>query len=254
VSCLHLTLWRLALLLDHLVLFVDDLPTAIARFESHGFTVTPGGTNGPTHNALIVFSDGTYIELISLQSSRIRFLMRLIGRIGVFALRGQFKKDLQTRLLRWMSGPEGLIDLCFRGADLTTIGQTSPLKGTHLTDPVKFKRHRPDGVVVEWTLRGSQDSRQPFYIQDSTPIEYRIPTGSARVHKNGAQRLLEVHTSHAIEVSASNVTIKKDPALPAGSMSLIIVSEQDVTDHIDDDSLSNSNIKLVSSTSTLIGM
>ena len=68
--------WRLALLLDHLVLFVDDLPAAITRFES-GFTVTPGGTNGSTHNALIVFSNDTYIELIALQTSKAKFLMKI---------------------------------------------------------------------------------------------------------------------------------------------------------------------------------
>ena len=109
------------MVLDHLVLFVDDLTTAAARFESKGFTVTPGGTNGPTHNALIVFSNDTYIELIALQSSRARLMMRALRHVGVLALRQWFKRDLQSRLLDWMSGPQGVIDLCFRGTELNEI-------------------------------------------------------------------------------------------------------------------------------------
>ena len=147
--------WRLPLLLDHLVLFVDDLKTAVTHFESRGFTVTPGGTNGPTHNALIVFSNDTYIELIALQSSRTRLIMRSLRAVGVLALRRWLKHDLRTRLLNWMSGPQGLVDLCFRGAELHEIAPSSPLSGIGLTDPVQFKRIRPDGLVIKWTLRGA---------------------------------------------------------------------------------------------------
>ena len=172
-----------------------------------------------------------------------------MGRLGVFSLRGRLKSDLQTRLLRWMSGPEGLIDLCFRGADLTAIDGSSPLGGIPLTDPVKFKRHRPDGVVVEWVLRGSKDPRQPFYIQDLTPIEYRIPTGAARIHQNGAQGISSVHTSDEIEVSVSNAMLEYDENLPAGSLNLVISSELNDTDRTDGDAFYNANIKLVSEAS-----
>ena len=182
------------MLLDHLVLFVDNLKTATTQFESKGFTVTPGGTNGPTHNALIVFSNDTYIELIALQSSRIRLLMQSLRRAGVLAVRRWLKRDLQTRLLDWMSGPEGLIDLCLRGAELNDVSISSPLFDIGLTAPVQLKRHRPDGLVVEWTLRGANNRRQPFFVQDATPIVYRIPTGDARIHPNGALRIYEVRT------------------------------------------------------------
>ena len=53
--------------LDHIVIAVADLDTAIADFRSLGFTVQPGGRHpGRTsHNALIVFADGAYFELIA---------------------------------------------------------------------------------------------------------------------------------------------------------------------------------------------
>ena len=236
--------WRLLLLLDHLVLFVDDLTTAIARFESKGFTVTPGGTNGPTHNALIVFSNDTYIELIALHSSRARFIMRSLRRVGALTLRRWLKRDLQTRLLDWMSGPQGLIDLCFRGIELTEITNSSPLSGMVLTDPVQFKRHRPDGLVVQWTLRGANKRRQPFFIQDATPIDYRIPAGDVRIHPNGALGISEVRTGELIEPSVSNVRIIHDPTLQPGSMSVSIVSELDATDHVHGSQFFNADIHL----------
>ena len=233
------------MLLDHLVLFVDDITTAITRFESKGFTVTPGGTNGPTHNALIVFSNDTYIELIALQSSRTRLMMRSLRRIGVLALRKWLKRDLQTRLLDWMSGPQGLIDLCFRGTELTEITNSSPLSGIGLTDPIQFKRHRPDGLIVQWTLRGANNRRQPFFIQDATPIDYRIPTGDVRVHQNGALGISEVHTAELIKPSVSNVRIRHDPALQPGLMSVTIVNELDVTDRVHGPDFFNADIHLL---------
>ena len=214
------------MLLDHLVLFVDDLTTATSQFESRGFTVTPGGTNGPTHNALIVFSNDTYIELIALQSPRTRLMMRVLRRFGVIDLRSWLKRDLRTRLFDWMSGPQGFIDLCFRGAELSEINASSPLCGIGLTEPVQFKRHRPDGLVVQWTLRGANKRRQPFFIQDATPIDYRIPTGDARIHRNGALGISEVRTGELIEPSVSNVRITHDPTLQSGSMSVTIVYDR----------------------------
>ena len=235
--------------LDHLVLFVDDLTTAITRFESKGFTVTPGGTNGPTHNALIVFSNDTYIELIALQSSRARLMMRSLRRVGVLALRRWLKRDLQTRLLDWMSGPQGLIDLCFRGSALNEISRSSPLSRIDLTDPVQFKRHRPDGLVVQWTLRGANKRRQPFFIQDTTPTDYRIPVGDVRIHPNGALGISEVRTGELIEPSVSNVRMTHDPALQPGSMSVTIFNEYGIIDHIHGPEFFNADIHLLPSPS-----
>ena len=58
-----MTDWRL----DHVVIAVRDLAGASADFRSLGFTVVRGGTHpgGWTHNALIAFSDGSYLELLA---------------------------------------------------------------------------------------------------------------------------------------------------------------------------------------------
>ena len=170
--------------------------------------------------------------------------MRVLRRFGVLGLRRWFKPDLQTRLLDWMSGPQGLIDLCFRGAELIEIDASSPLCDICLTEPLQFKRHRPDEMVVEWTLRGANDPRQPFFIQDATPLDFRIPTGDARIHPNGALRISEVRTGALIEPSVSNVRMNHDPALQPGSMSVTIVNELEVIDHIQGPNFFNTDIHL----------
>ena len=57
----------MTLALDHLVIAVSDLPRAIADYTALGFTVLEGGRHPgrPTHNALVVFEDGSYLEPVS---------------------------------------------------------------------------------------------------------------------------------------------------------------------------------------------
>ena len=57
----------MSLQLDHLVILVRDLESAIADYTALGFTVQRGGTHadGATHNALVGFADGSYLELIA---------------------------------------------------------------------------------------------------------------------------------------------------------------------------------------------
>jgi hypothetical protein len=51
---------------DHFVVVVADLETAIRNYTTAGFTVVRGGRhNIGTHNALIAFADGSYLELIA---------------------------------------------------------------------------------------------------------------------------------------------------------------------------------------------
>ena len=52
---------------DHAVIAVHDLERATKEFTDAGFIVIPGGRHDeiPTRNALIVFEDGGYLELLA---------------------------------------------------------------------------------------------------------------------------------------------------------------------------------------------
>ncbi|HLX04168.1 MAG TPA: VOC family protein [Candidatus Binatus sp.] len=52
--------------IDHVVIVVQELESAVASYSRAGFTVVRGGKHPiGTHNALIAFADGSYFELIA---------------------------------------------------------------------------------------------------------------------------------------------------------------------------------------------
>lgn len=195
------------MLLDHVVLFVDDLDDAVNIFSSYGFTVTPGGINGPTQNALIAFENETYIELIGLQKRTTRQFFKFMRRSGLLRLRGLVKTDLNNRLFGWFSKPQGFRDICFRATSIEEVSRECQAKGIALTPIIPFNRHRPDGITVSWYLAGAVDDAEPFFIEDKTPIHLRIPDGAARVHDNGALGITEVETKVPLSFSVANASL-----------------------------------------------
>ena len=195
------------MLLDHVVLFVDDLDDAVNIFSSYGFTVTPGGINGPTHNALIAFENETYIELIALQKRITRQLFKFMHRSGLLRLRSLVKTDLNNRLFGWFSKRQGFRDICFRATSLEEVSRECQARGIPLTPIIPFNRHRPDGITVSWYLAGAVNDAEPFFIEDKTPIHLRIPDGAARIHDNGALGITEVETEVPLSFSVANASI-----------------------------------------------
>ena len=55
--------------LDHVVYVARDLAAAVEDHRRRGFTVTAGGEHagGVTHNALVCFADGSYLELVAFR-------------------------------------------------------------------------------------------------------------------------------------------------------------------------------------------
>lgn len=151
--------------IDHIVIAVPDLDTAIKNYEHLGFTVVPGGKHPVgTHNGLIALADGSYIELIAF-----------------------YRENPQHRWWDALQKGGGLVDFCMQTDDLT--GDTAKLRsaGVQIDDPVPWSRTRPDGYQLKWLLslaRGEHRGVAPFLIQDETPREERVPRETS--HRNGA--------------------------------------------------------------------
>ena len=64
--------------LDHAVAIVPSLKQAERSFERLGFRLIRGGHGGPVHNALILFGDGTCIELTTNRLSVARPVYRAL--------------------------------------------------------------------------------------------------------------------------------------------------------------------------------
>ncbi|OGK96264.1 MAG: hypothetical protein A3E31_17650 [Candidatus Rokubacteria bacterium RIFCSPHIGHO2_12_FULL_73_22] len=150
--------------IDHLVVVVPDLAAAAKSYAALGFSVVPGGRHPVgTHNQLIAFADGSYIELIAF-----------------------YEKTAEHKWWGPLQRGGGLVDFCMQTDDL--LADTAALRraGVAIDDPAPLSRKRPDGFQLAWVLsipRPPHRGVAPFLIQDETPRAERIPRETT--HANG---------------------------------------------------------------------
>ena len=161
--------------IDHVVALVRDLATAVADYEALGFTVTPGGTHtgGATHNALVSFADGTYIELIAF-----------------------LEPDRPQDHGWWpaLAKGEGWVDFALLETDLDGAAERVAAAGIAVQGPSDNGRLRPDGQRVAWrAFRPTPPEgvgMLPFAIADVTPRDLRVPGGPATAHRLPVTRVV----------------------------------------------------------------
>jgi hypothetical protein len=171
--------------LDHVVVVVSNLEQATEQFRGLGFTVSLGGTNGPTHNALITFQDRTYIELISARSGSLRCFFWLLYTTKLVYLFKPIMSPLSFRFFCWLGGPTGIRDWCIKVGQLKNIIDLLRANNTLISGSEKFTRNKPNLEIAKWFLAAPNDQRLPFFIQDITDAAIRIPSGDATNHSNG---------------------------------------------------------------------
>lgn len=181
--------------IDHIVVAVRDLEAAIAAYTGAGFTVVRGGRhNIGTHNALIAFADGAYIELIA-------FLNPVPAHPWYRALE---------------SGG-GLVDFCMQTDDLDADVAALRAAGAAISDPSPMTRDRPDGYRLSWVLAIPQppsSGQLPFMIRDETPRDERVPRErSHRCAVTGIRRVTVAVESPG-EASRAYARVLGRPGLP----------------------------------------
>lgn len=157
--------------IDHIVIAVRDLETAIADYSDLEFTVVRGGRHPglKTHNALVAFADGCYLELIAF--------------IGPPAGRGHWWYEALQR-------GGGLTDFCVQCDNLEDDAAAFCRAGASISAPFAMSRERPDGYRINWELAVNESDTRglvPFFISDITPRDERVPRGCT--HRNGAAAL-----------------------------------------------------------------
>ena len=162
----------MAFALDHVVIAVNDLDRAVADYQSLGFTVYPGGVHhgGVSHNALIVFEDGAYFEIIA------------------------YRKEAPGN--RWWhvltTAGEGIVDFAVLPENTEQDIQAARGRGLQLEGPTPGGRLRLDGVRLDWQIVRPATTDLPFWCGDVTPRSLRVPDGSIRRHANGATGISRV--------------------------------------------------------------
>ncbi len=147
--------------LDHFIILVKDLETAMESFRGLGFNVAEGGehTQFGSRNALIAFADGTYIELLTFYDP------------------GLAEETFWASALKKLQAGEGYDGYAVQSNDIDNDVERIRRRGLKIDDPLPGSRLRPDGERVAWRTARSPDpvaSMVPFLIQDETPRSVRI--------------------------------------------------------------------------------
>lgn len=152
--------------LDHVVFAVADLARAAGQWRDRGFTVVTGGRHpGRTsHNALVAFADGAYVELIAWSAP------------------GPAERWYNEHARHG----DGLMDFALIPDDVPLAVEEAGARGLALDGPRDGGRARPDGLEVKWRTARQATFDLPFLCGDVTPRELRVPDGPARSHRNGA--------------------------------------------------------------------
>lgn len=171
---------------DHAVLVVPDLISGGDLFSRLGFTVTPGGVHagGLTHNALIPFQDGSYLELLAAVRPASLHLLRPLRSLGLLGLHPAGKTRFSRRFIDHLLIGPGINDYALACTWLDqAVGQAAG-RGMILDGPHPGGRVRPDGQQVSWRTASPPTFDLPFLIDDLTPHQLRVPTGTACQHPN----------------------------------------------------------------------
>lgn len=191
--------------LDHMVIAVADLDAATADYRKLGFTVYPGGVHhgGVSHNALVIFADGSYFELIAYRQAapEVRW-WQVLSKAG-----------------------EGFVDFALLPENTERDLAAACDRGLELDGPIAGGRLRPDGARLDWQIVRPKTNDLPFWCGDVTLRSLRVPEGEMRVHANGVLGIASVRIAvRDVAVSAARYAALAGPQAMARSGSGASVS------------------------------
>lgn len=158
---------------DHAIIAVSDLGAATADFQALGFSAFYGGkhADGKTHNALVVFADGGYLELLAPVNANFMSLTDTVD-LGSF--------------LDFVARGDGWAGYALHVDDIEAAAKGMLERELTVSAPVANGRLRPDGAELKWRTISIANSRSPFFITDDTPRVLRVPDDAAKIsHANG---------------------------------------------------------------------
>ena len=217
------------LAVDHVVVFVADLEQSMAAFTALGFTVQRGGEHAHTHNALIIFNDHTYIELLSLNATWYRPCLRMLAKCGLLGAVARYKKTFSWRTLHWITQAYGAIDWCLRTDDLDANLNRLAMAGMPLLTCQQFQRRRPDGRQLQFRLGSARDRDLPFLVEDESPVHDRVPIDGQTQHDNGACgiRQIAVSVKNVKQAQARWLALRSCDSAPWAGTGIVFTAEAD---------------------------
>lgn len=236
--------------LDHIVIKTDNLEEAMNIYSRAGFTVVRGGEHKKhgSHNALIAFDDGVYLELIAFKGEWTDITKRPTeqsanpnaSRPEKIQIRQQAGYSrIEWRLMSWRDVTMGLLDYALMpDADFDQLRQ----RQLDIKEPLAVERDRPDGQTVKWEMGFPDQTDLPFFIWDTTPRDLRVPL--ERTHENGVtgiselviivnnlesstKRYEQLLTHSPLEHTSEALPHSDCVAFPCGTTNIILVQPKD---------------------------
>ncbi|KAG8730798.1 hypothetical protein FRC11_005778 [Ceratobasidium sp. 423] len=173
-------------ILDHIVHLSppSKLSEAVTHWERLGFKVTPGGKHagGLTSNALVALADGVYIELIAFEKPPI---------------------EPPASDNWWAKKHPGWIDWACLGLD-DHIDKIIADRDQGFNSGVEYqkgqeggRKRASDGKELKWrvTIPREKHGRDtvPFFCQDLTPRDLRVPAADINTHDNTTVGIAHLH-------------------------------------------------------------
>ena len=195
--------------IDHVMLCVPDLNTAIGQFRKLGFNMHEGGAHPGrgTHNA-IAFNQDEYIELLAIRDA------------------AEYKAAAGGGgLPEFIAAGGGIRYLVLQSDDLVTDVLAMRGRGVEVSEVVEGRRLTPSGIELKWKAAtlGAKNALPLVFVQHLTPVEERrkqVPGAGA--HPNGATVLDRAYivTDNAEAAAAvyAKVLGMTQPALVKGTV------------------------------------
>lgn len=148
--------------IDHATVAGKDVKQMQAALSKVGIPTIYGGahTNHASEMALVSFPDGSYLEVMGIQSN---------------ADPAAVAKHEWSKFLTGNAGP---CAWALRESDLAAEVARLKAAGIPVSEPENGGRQRPDGVTLSWQTsnigQGVRGGLFPFLIQDKTPREQRV--------------------------------------------------------------------------------
>lgn len=207
---------KVAFRLDHVVVLVEDLGAATGNYAALGFTLIEGGehTGRGSHNALIAFADGSYLELIAFKRRSAPPGLKIPKHVRALELTATKSSPAERRVRAWETAGEGLVDFALLPGTIEDAIAEARGRGLALEGPLPGGRLRPDGRQVSWQLGIPDAFDLPFLCADVTPRSLRVPDG-ARQHANGVMGIIGILvlvTDLDISVPRYRALLGLDPA------------------------------------------
>lgn len=178
----------------HVLYKVQNLRQAVGKLERAGFTVQYGSDPLKSHNAIIWFDQGIFIEIYehSGLSAWSRFLMNIVG-----------YGSMLRRISGWEDIGNGWCDWCLESAATNLTQERQMLKRLS----IEFKFHRASrveatGRKIFWDLIMPKDTGLPLIMSSYMPD----PRPKSTVHANGATAVKYVVVGTELLYSLLNQT------------------------------------------------